>query len=95
MEDEKIIALYFERSEQAIQETDRKYGGYCHSIAMNILTDQEDAEECVSDTYMAAWNTIPPMQKEIISSIFSTIAWVLGPEGMKEIWSQRKSALTV
>lgn len=73
MEDEKIIALFFARSEQAIQETDRKYGGYCHSIAMNILTDQEDAEECVSDTYMAAWNTIPPKKPDMLGAFLGRI----------------------
>lgn len=51
MEDNKIIQLYFARSETAIQETDAKYGGYCYSIAYHILTNREDAEECVSDTY--------------------------------------------
>ena len=60
MEDNQIIDLYFARSEQAIQETDTKYGGYCYSIAYNILTNQEDAEESVSDTYLSAWNAIPP-----------------------------------
>ena len=59
MEDNQIIKLYFERSEQAIQETDTKYGGYCYSIAYNILTNQEDAEESVSDTYLSAWNSMP------------------------------------
>ena len=60
MEDNQIINLYFDRSEQAIKETDTKYGGYCYSIAYNILTNQEDAEESVSDTYLKAWETIPP-----------------------------------
>ena len=55
-----IIDLYFERSEQAIVETDSKYGGYCYSIAYNILSNREDSQECVSDTYMAAWKSIPP-----------------------------------
>lgn len=60
MEDNQIISLYFDRSEQAIQETDTKYGGYCYSISYNILASQEDAEETVSDTYLSAWNSIPP-----------------------------------
>ena len=60
MNDDQIIQLYFDRSEQAIKETDTKYGGYCYSIAYNILTNPEDAEESVSDTYLKAWNTIPP-----------------------------------
>lgn len=60
MEDNEILDLFFRRSEQAIVETDRKFGGYCYSIAYNILTNREDSEESVSDTYLAAWNTIPP-----------------------------------
>ena len=60
MEDHQIINLYFARSEQAIQETDTKYGGYCYSIAYNILVNPEDAEESVSDTYLKAWESIPP-----------------------------------
>lgn len=60
MEDERIIDLYFERNESAIAETANKYGGYCRSIAMNILQNTQDSEECVNDTYISAWNTIPP-----------------------------------
>ncbi len=60
MEDSQIINLYFARSEQAIQETDIKYGAYCYSIAYNLLTNREDAEESVSDTYLSIWNAIPP-----------------------------------
>lgn len=60
MEDEKIIDLLWQRCEAAIELLDRKYGGYCFSIANRILNDRRDAEECVSDTYLAAWNQIPP-----------------------------------
>ena len=60
MEDEQILNLYFSRSEQAIGETASKYGPYCHSIAMHVLENEEDAEECVSDTYARAWNAMPP-----------------------------------
>lgn len=60
MEDDKIIALYFDRDEQAIRETDIKYGRLCHNVAQNILNDPEDSEECVNDTYLSAWNAIPP-----------------------------------
>lgn len=60
MEDQKIIALYLDRDEAAIAETDRKYGSYCHRIAMNILAELSDAEECVNDTYLHTWNAIPP-----------------------------------
>lgn len=60
MEDSRIIDLYWARSEEALSETARKYGRYCHSIARNILNNDEDAEECVSDAYLRAWNAIPP-----------------------------------
>lgn len=73
MEDHQIINLYFARSEQAIQETDAKYGGYCYSIAYNILTNQEDAEESVSDTYMAAWNAMPPRHPNVLSAFLGKI----------------------
>lgn len=73
MEDNKIIQLYFARSETAIQETDAKYGGYCYSIAYHILTNREDAEECVSDTYWQAWNTIPPNRPNLLAAFLGKI----------------------
>ena len=60
MEDKEIIELYFRRDEEAIARTREKYGGYCYHIAANILSAHEDAEECVSDTWLRAWNAIPP-----------------------------------
>lgn len=60
MEDKEILNLYFSRSESAISETAKKYGTYCLRIANNILHNTEDSEECVNDTYMRAWNAIPP-----------------------------------
>ena len=60
MEDAAIIELYWQRSEQAIEETRTKYGAYCYAIAVNLLRSPEDAEETVSDTYHAAWNAMPP-----------------------------------
>lgn len=73
MEDNGIIELYFSRSEQAIAETDRKYGGFCYSIAYNILFNREDSEESVSDTYLSAWNAIPPTRPGILSSFLGKI----------------------
>ncbi len=73
MEDEKIIELYFERSESAISETAEKYGNYLYKIAFNILSDNEDSEESVNDTYMSAWNTIPPEKPNIFSAFLSKI----------------------
>ncbi len=62
MDDEKIIELFFARSEQAISELDEKYGRLCHQIARNILNDRLDAEECVNDAYLGTWNAIPPQR---------------------------------
>lgn len=60
MEDEKIIELFFARSELAIKELDNKYGAVCHNISYNILNNELDAEECVNDAYLGTWNAIPP-----------------------------------
>ena len=65
MDDKQIIDLYFERNEQAIKETQNKYGAFCHRIAMNILGIHEDAEECVNDTYYSVWKQIPPTVPEV------------------------------
>ena len=73
MDDAKILDLYFARSEQAIQETDTKYGGLCYRIAYNILSNQEDSEETVSDTYLTAWKRIPPTRPNVFSAFLSKI----------------------
>lgn len=73
MEDTQIIDLYWERSEQAISETDRKYGPYCYKIAYSILSSKEDSEESVYDTYMDAWNAIPPHRPAMLASFLGKI----------------------
>ena len=62
MNDNDIIALYWARDERAISETDNRYGRLCRSIALNILSVNEDAEECVNDAYNKVWNVIPPQR---------------------------------
>ena len=62
MEDYKIVALYWKKDENAINETSRKYGAYCFAIADNILHNKEDSEECVNDTWLKAWNAMPPQR---------------------------------
>ena len=62
IDDEKIIELFFERSEQAIRELDMKYGKICHNLSYNIVNSRQDAEECVNDAYLGAWNAIPPVR---------------------------------
>lgn len=64
MEDSEIVELYFRRDERAIAETAAKYGAFCRGIAFNILSDSEDAEECVGDAYLRAWNSIPPQKPD-------------------------------
>lgn len=64
MEDEEIVALFWERSEEAIGAVDEKYGGVLRRIGRNILNSDRDGEECVNDAYLAAWNTIPPQRPE-------------------------------
>lgn len=90
MEDSQILKLYFARSEQAIQETDAKYGGYCYSIAFNILTNREDAEESVSDTYMAAWNSIPPKRPDIFSAFLGRITRYISIDRWRKYRSQKR-----
>lgn len=68
MEDSAIVQLYWDRNQRAIEETAAKYGNYCTSIAQNILGNAEDAEECVNDTYMNAWNSIPPHRPDMLSA---------------------------
>ena len=68
MEDHAIIELYWERSEDAISKTAAKYGGYCYTIAYNILSNNEDAEESVNDTWLAAWNTMPPRRPKLLAA---------------------------
>ena len=60
LDDRKIIELFFERSEQAIVELSNKYGSVCTKVAFNILNNKQDTEECVNDTYLGTWNTVPP-----------------------------------
>lgn len=64
IDDEKIIDLFFERSEQGIRELDNKYGAVCHNLSYNIVNSRQDAEECVNDAYLGAWNAIPPVKPD-------------------------------
>lgn len=73
MEDCEIVRLYFARKEQAVRESEAKYGAYCRSIAANILDSGQDAEECVNDTWLRAWNAIPPQRPRILSAFLGRI----------------------
>ena len=73
MEDRRIVDLYWHRNENAIAETAEKYGRYLHSIAYRILSNTEDAEECVNDTYADAWNAMPPHRPSVLSTFLGKI----------------------
>lgn len=73
MEDQQIIDLFWARSEAAIAQSEEKYGAYCRSIALRILTMQEDAEECLSDTWLAAWNAMPPQRPAVLRTFLGKL----------------------
>ena len=74
MEDIKIIELFFNRDETAIQELSNKYSGYCYKIVWNLLNNHEDVEECLNDTWLAAWEYIPPRRPSVLSAYVGKIA---------------------
>ena len=73
MEDNRIVDLYWARSEDAITETSEKYGKYCYAIAYNILSNTEDADESVNDTYLDAWHTMPPHRPSVLSAFLGKL----------------------
>lgn len=73
MQDEEILALYFARDEQAIAETDHKYGRYCFCLAEGILNNEQDSEETVSDTYLHAWKVIPPKKPDVFKMFLAKV----------------------
>lgn len=90
MKDDEIIGLYWERSENAIVETGKKYGRYCHTIAYNILHSDEDAEECVNDTYWRAWQAIPPQTPNCLSAFLGKITRNLSLNRYKRYATQKR-----
>ena len=74
MTDQELVNLYWQRAESAIPETEAVYGSYCHTIAYNLLRNREDAEESVNDTWLAAWNSIPPQRPDPLLTYLCKIA---------------------
>jgi len=74
MEDNEIVQMYWDRNEEALSATAKKYGSYCFSIAKNIVGNNEDAEECVNDTYLQTWNSIPDNKPKMLSTYLGKIA---------------------
>ena len=74
MDDKQIVLLYLDRNEDALKQTEEKYGRYLYAISHNVLSCHEDSLECVNDTYLAAWNTIPPKKPDKLSAYLGKIA---------------------
>lgn len=91
MEDKQIVDLYFARSESAIAETEKKYGRYCHTIAYRILENDEDAKEIVNDTYLKAWNTIPPNRPDPLKAYVGMISRQLSIDRYEAHRAQKRS----
>jgi len=88
MKDAEIIALYWERDERAVTETEASYGNYCYSIAYHILHIREDSEECVNDTWLRAWDAIPPAKPNYLNLFLGTITRNLSFDR----WKRRQAA---
>ena len=91
MEDDRIIELYFGRDEQAIRHTADKYGAYCSTVAMNILHSEPDAEECVNDTYLKTWNSIPPTRPHSLKLFLARIVRNLSINRHRALHSDKRN----
>lgn len=92
MDDSQILALYFSRAEAAIQETDRKYGRYCYRIAYSILDSRQDSEESVNDTYLSAWNSIPPRKPARLSTYLGKLTRNISIDRWRKCSAQKRGS---
>lgn len=90
MDDKQIVDLYWERSETAISETAKKYGRYCHYIAFNILYNDEDSEECVNDTYLNAWNSMPTNRPSVLKTFLGKLTRNLSLNKYKQLTAEKR-----
>ncbi len=88
LQDEQIVERYWARDESAVEETARKYGAYCHSIAYGVLQNHEDAEEAVNDAYLGAWNSIPPHRPTVLSAFLGKLT----RRAAVDKWRERNAA---
>lgn len=89
--DEEIVELYFARDEQAIAETDRKYGKVCMQVSMNIVESRPDAEECVSDGYLKTWHSIPPTRPASLCAFVCRIVRNLSINRLRDMKAERRN----
>ena len=90
MEDQKIIELYWSRNEEAIRQTADRYGQYCYAIAYNILSVREDSEECVNDTYLDAWKSMPPHKPTVLSAFLGKITRRIAIDRWRQAHAQKR-----
>ena len=90
MDDRQIVDLYWERSESAIAESQRKYAGYCRSIAYAVLNSREDADECVNSAFLRAWEAIPPARPAVLSAFLGKITRNLALNRLKQADAQKR-----
>ena len=90
MDDKQIVELYWARSENAITKTAEKYGKYCHYIAFHILHNEEDSEECVNDTYLKAWDAIPPQRPSKLSTFLGKITRNLSLDRYRQFTAEKR-----
>ena len=95
MDDNKIIDLYWARSQQAIAESETKYGAYCRTVARNILDRAEDAEECVNDTWLRAWNSMPPQRPTVLQAFFGKLTRNLSLDRWRRDRAQKRGGSQV
>ena len=90
MDDERIVELYWARNEKALEETRKKYGRYCYSIAYRILRNEADAEECESDTYFSAWRRIPPTKPSALSVFLGAITRRISLDRLRKTYAEKR-----
>ena len=90
MEDAAIVDLYWQRADQALEETEQKYGRFCFSIARNILPSRQDAEESVNDTWLAAWNAMPPHRPNSLKLFLGKITRRVSVSRLRKIMSTKR-----
>ena len=95
MDDSKIIDLYWARSQQAIAESEIKYGAYCRTVAQNILDRAEDAEECVNDTWLRAWSAMPPQRPTVLQAFFGKLTRNLSLDRWRRDRAQKRGGSQV
>lgn len=90
MDDKQIVDLYWERSETAISKTAEKYGRYCHYIAFNVLHNDADSEECVNDTYLSAWNSMPSHRPSVLKTFLGKLTRNLSLNRYKQLNAEKR-----